>query len=376
MSQICRRCVMDTSDPNISFDETGVCSHCHDFDNIKKQWNLEYHLQNKTLEKTFAEIKQKGVGQDFDCVMGLSGGVDSSYIALLAHQYGLRPLCVHLDNGWNSELATANIHHVVSELKFELYTHVIDWEEFKDLQRSYFKANVVDIEALSDHAIFGVILQLARQYKIKYILSGANIATEAVMPKAWVHRKSDLRNIKDIQKKFGTKKIKSFPQVSTLKHVFFMFGMGYKVLKPLNWISYNKQETKDLLKKELGWRDYGGKHFESLFTKFYQAHILPTKFGIDKRKAHFSTLINSGQMSREEALAALEKPLYSAQELETDTEYVCKKLGFTRQEFAEYLTTAPKSHYDFASDQKVFDVLNWVRQRLMPNLRIRRASNT
>ena len=361
---ICSRCVMDTTDPQITFDEKGVCSHCRSYEKTVQAWNLKSHLENKTLDKVFSEIKQKGQGQDFDCIMGLSGGVDSSYIAWMAKEKGLRPLCVHLDNGWNSELATANIHNIVSKLGFELYTHVIDWQEFKDLQRSYFKAHVVDIEALSDHAIFGVILKLARQHKLKYILSGANIATEAIMPSAWVHRKSDLKNIEDIQKKFGTRKLKSFPRVSTLEHVFFMFGMGYKVLKPLNWIEYNKKAAKELLIKELDWRDYGGKHYESLFTKFYQAHILPTKFNIDKRKAHLSTLINSGQISRAEALEELKKPLYPPQELEADTEYVCKKLGFSRQEFADYLKSSPRSHYEFASDQKLFDFMNWFRQAL------------
>jgi N-acetyl sugar amidotransferase len=357
---------MDTTDPNITFDAKGVCNHCHSYEKLKAEWNLPFHLENRTLEKTFAEIKKNGQGKDFDCLMGLSGGVDSSYIAWLAHQHGLRPLCVHLDNGWNSELATANIHRIVSKLKFELYTHVIDWEEFKDLQRSFFKANVVDIELLSDHAIFGVILKLAKEHNLKTILSGANHSTEAIMPKAWVHRKQDLHNIRDIQKKFGTRPIKSFPQVSTFRHVLNMYGLGYKVIKPLNWIDYNKAQAKEVLKNELGWRDYGGKHYESVFTKFYQAYILPTKFGIDKRKAHFSTLINSGQMTRDEALTELAKPLYpSAQELESDFDYVCKKLGFTRREMEDYLKSPARSHYDFASDQKIFDFLNWIRQRIL-----------
>lgn len=355
---------MDRSDPEISFDAQGLCSHCQAYDKTKASWNLQGHLHEKTLEKTFQRLRAQGQDKEWDCIMGLSGGVDSSYIALLAHKHGLRPLCVHLDNGWNSELATANIHNIVSRLKFELHTHVIDWEEFKDLQRSYFKAGVVDIEALSDHAIFAVILHLARQYKIHGILNGANIATEAILPKAWVHRKSDLKNIKSIQKKYGTRPLKSFPQASTFEHIFFMFGLGYKVYKPLNWIEYNKDAAKEELKQQLGWRDYGGKHYESIFTKFYQAHILPTKFHIDKRRAHLSTLINSGQMTREDALRELQKPLYDSQELVADTEYVCKKLGFSREEFEIYLKTPPRSHYEFASDQKLFDVLNWFRQKV------------
>lgn len=346
---------MDTTDPHIVFDAQGVCNHCHKYETLVQEWNLDFHLKNQSLEKQMAQVKNAGAGKEWDCLVGLSGGVDSSYIALLAKKFGLRPLCVHLDNGWNSELAVANIHNIVKKCQFELYTHVIDWEEFKDLQRSFFKAHVVDIELLSDHAIFGVILQLARKHHIKYILGGANYATEAIMPSAWVHRKQDLRNIQDIQKKFGTRKLKTFPRVSTLEHVFFMYVMGYKVLKPLNYINYNKQQVKEILKTEFSWRDYGGKHYESIFTKFYQAHILPTKFNIDKRKAHLSTLINSGQITREEAKLELSKPLYDPQELEADTEYVCKKLGFSRQEMEDYLHSPPQSHYKFATDQWLFD---------------------
>ncbi len=356
---------MDTTDPNIRFNQQGLCNHCETFDQLKKDWSLKTLIEEKTLEKHFAQIRQDGKGKEWDCLVGLSGGVDSSYIAWLAHKHGLRPLCVHLDNGWNSELATANIHGIVSRLGFELHTHVIDWQEFKDLQRAFFKAQVVDLEMLSDHAIFGVILKLARQYNLKHILSGANYSTEAVMPKAWVHRKSDEKNIKAIHAKHGTRKLKTFPFVSTLQHVFFMYGLRYQVHKPLNWIDYNKAEAKALLMRELGWRDYGGKHYESIFTKFYQAHILPTKFNIDKRKAHLSTLINSDQITREQALLELQAPLYSPQDLETDTDYVCKKLGFTRAELEEYLHSAPVAHSSYASDQPIYDVLYWIRENIV-----------
>jgi N-acetyl sugar amidotransferase len=355
--KICSRCVMDETDPKISFNENGVCNHCLSYEELEKNWNLKNLLQNCELEKTFNKIIADGKGKDFDCVMGLSGGVDSSYVALLAKQAGLRPLCVHLDNGWNSELAVANIHSIVDKLGFTLYTHVIDWEEFRDLQRSFFKANVVDIELLTDHAIFGVILQLAKKYKVKYILSGANNSTEAVMPKAWVHRKQDLKNILDIHAQFGAREIKSFPKVSTLVHVWSMYVQGYKVIKPLNMIDYKKSEVKARLQAELGWRDYGGKHYESLFTKFYQAHILPNKFKIDKRKAHLSSLICSGQMTRAEALCELEQPLYPEDQLSLDRDYVCKKLDFSRQEFDQYMAAPPRSHYEFKSDQWVYDLL-------------------
>lgn len=361
----CSRCVMDSTDREIFFNTEGVCNHCLAYEAQVPTWNLQEHIKNKSLEKTFLKIKEASIGQPYDSLIGLSGGVDSSYVAYLASKHGLRPLCVHLDNGWNSELAVNNIHKLVEQFKFELYTHVIDWEEFQDLQRSFFKADVVDLELLSDHAIFGVILQLAKKFKIKNILSGANFATEAIMPRTWVHRKQDLANIRAIQKKFGTRPIKTFPQVSTLEHVIAMFGFGYKVHKPLNWIDYNKKEVKKFLIESLGWRDYGGKHYESIFTKFYQAHILPKKFNIDKRKAHLSTLINSGQLTRSEALEELQKALYEPKDLDSDFEFVCKKLKFTKEELESYLQRPEVSHLTYGSDQGIYDFLfkvkTWLR---------------
>lgn len=360
---ICKKCVMDITDTRISFDMNGVCNHCHDFETMLTSWKLQDHIKFNDIEKLFFQIKRKGRRKQYDCIIGLSGGVDSSYIALLAKKHNLRPLCVHLDNGWNSELAVANIHNIVKKLGFDLYTHVIDWEEFKDLQRSFFKANVIDIEILSDHAIFGVIMQLAKKYKVKAILSGANISTEYIMPRTWVHRKQDLTNIKDIQKKFGTVQIKSFPQVSTLSHVISMYILGYKVYKPLNYINYNKSQVKEILQEELEWRDYGGKHYESIFTKFYQAHILPTKFNVDKRKAHLSTLICSKQITRDQALAELNKPLYNPAELAQDFQFVCKKLEFSENEMTEYLRTPAVSHYAYKSDQWIYNLLSFIQKK-------------
>jgi len=355
--RICARCVMDTTDPDISFNAEGICSHCSRYDETVHAWNLPKLVSENKLQQTLDQIKAEGQTRDFDCLIGMSGGVDSSYIAWLAWKNGLRPLCVHLDNGWNSELAVANIHRIVKTARFDLFTHVIDWEEFRDIQRSFFKADVIDLELPTDHAIFGVILQLAKKHDIKYILSGANISTEAVMPKAWVHRKQDLANIRSIQKKFGARRLRTFPQVSTVSHVWGMFVQGYKVLKPLNMMDYRKQDAKAQLIKDFGWRDYGGKHYESVFTKFYQAYILPTKFHVDKRRAHLSTLILSGQMSREEALKELSVPLYSDAEFSADREYVCKKLGFSEEDFTDYLRRPQKSHLEYGSDQFVYNLM-------------------
>lgn len=359
---------MDTSDPNIVFDDHGVCSHCYHVDRLMAAWNFDEKIRENQLGRLFERIHVEGKGSDFDCIMGVSGGVDSSFVAMLASKYGLRPLCVHLDNGWNSELATANIRQIITDCGFELFTHVLDWEEFRDLQRSFFKSDVVDLELLTDHAIFGVILQLARKFKLKTILSGANISTESVMPAAWVHRKQDLKNILAIHREYGSVPLRTFPRVSTLQHVFAMAALGYDVQKPLNLMQFEKAKAKSQLQDKFGWRDYGGKHYESVFTKFYQAHILPTKFGIDKRKAHLSSLILSGQMDRPSAIVALGHPLYDPAELEVDTAYVCKKLGFTRQEMQDYLQRPARSHFDFASDQRVYEVLSTVR-KFMTRLR-------
>lgn len=350
---------MDSTDPEIQFDSAGVCSHCRSYDAFVSNWKLSERIERRELENTFAAIKRRGQGKDYDCVMGLSGGVDSSYVALLAKEHGLRPLCIHLDNGWNSEIAVRNIHQIVERCGFDLYTHVLDWEEFKDLQISFFKAGVIDLELLTDHAIFGVILELAKKHKIDRILSGANFSTEFVMPKKWVHRKSDLRNIRGIHQRFGQRTLKTFPQVSTLSHVWGMYVKGYKVIKPLNLIHYDKAQAKEKLKAEFGWKDYGGKHYESVFTKFYQAHILPAKFDVDKRKAHMSTLICSGQLTREEALKALREPLYNPLELENDTDYVCKKLGFSREWMKEYLSSPGHQHEDYPTDEAIFKFLQW-----------------
>lgn len=354
---ICTKCVMDTTDRTITFDEKGVCSHCKSYEEMLPHWDLRRHLDEHSLEKLFAQIKRQGAGKDYDCLIGLSGGVDSSYIAHMVHQAGLKPLCIHLDNGWNSELAVRNIHSIVKKCNFDLHTHVLDWEEFRDLQVAFFKANVIDLELLSDHAIFGVIIQMAQKYKIKNILSGANISTEFVMPKSWVHRKQDLTNILGIHRQFGSVPLQTFPQVSTLRHVMMMEVLGYKVHKPLNLIDYKKNEAKQLLMNEFGWRDYGGKHYESQFTKYYQAHILPVKFNADKRKAHLSTLILSKQMSRVEALTELQKPLYAEADLKSDTEYVCKKLGFSEEWMADYLKQPEVPHREYGSDQWIYDLL-------------------
>lgn len=351
----CTRCVMDTEgDDRIQFDEQGICNYCHGYDELKAIVLPDPETAARKLAEKVAEIREAGRNERYDCILGLSGGVDSSYLAYIAKQQGLRPLCIHFDNGWNSELAVQNIHNIVNRLGFDLETYVINWDEFRDLQRAYIKASVIDIEVLTDHAIFASTYKLAFRMGIRYILSGFNHVTEGILPFHWTYKKSDYVNIVDIHRKYGTLPLKSYPLLDRkTKHKVKSWGI--ETVELLNWMPYGKQEAKATLQRELAWQDYGGKHYESLFTKFYQAYILPVKFKVDKRKAHLSTLICSGQMSKEEALEELKKPLYDSKELKKDKEYVLKKLGFTEAEFDGLMAEKPGSHYDFAVEGSFFE---------------------
>jgi len=338
------------ADPDITFDSSGVCNYYYDY---KKTAEGLYHGEEaeKKLAALVEKIKNDGKDKRYDCLIGLSGGVDSTYVAYLVKQLGLRPLAVHLDNGWNSELAVKNVENVITKLGFDLYTLVVNWEEFKDIQLAYLRASVVDIEVVSDHAIFATMYKLAKQHKTGYIISGTNVVTEHIMPPSWLYQKMDFKNLKDIHDKFGKQKLKTYPTFDFKKHVYYSAILRLNPISILNYVPYNKKEIKEVIKKELGWRDYGGKHYESIFTKFYQAYILPEKFKIDKRKAHLSTLICSEQMTKEEALKELELPLYPANELKADKEYVLKKFGLTEKEFEDIMKLPIKKHSDFKTDK-------------------------
>lgn len=352
--QQCSRCVMDTTgDEKIHFNDEGICNYCQEYEKLQEIFVLSGKEGEEMLANKIKEIKNGAKDKKYDSILGLSGGVDSSYLAHIAHREGLKPFCIHFDNGWNSEMAVKNIENIVTKLGFDLNTYVIDWNEFRDLQRAYFKASVIDIEALTDHAIFASIYKLAIKLDIKYILSGSNVVTEGVLPNHWTHKKSDYINIKDIHKKHGSVSLKTFPFINkTIKDK--IKKRNIETVELLNWIPYNKKDAKDLLQRELNWQDYGGKHYESVFTKFYQAYILPVKFNVDKRKAHLSTLICSGQITKNEALTELKKPLYDPGELKTDKAYVLKKLGFTDQQFEALMKQQPIKHSDFAMEGSLF----------------------
>ena len=350
----CSITVMDNiADPNISFDDQGVCNYVHEYRKAEQEGVFGGEEGKNKLEAIVAEIKQKGKGKKYDCLIGVSGGVDSTYVAWLVKQHGLRPLAVHLDNGWNSELAVKNIENIISRLGIDLYTLVINWEEFRDIQLAYLKASVVDIEVVSDHAIFATMYKLAKEQNIGYIISGTNIVTEHIMPPTWLYHKMDFANLKDIHDKFGTVKLKTYPTFDFKKYVYYSAVLRLVPISILNYVPYNKHEVKEVIKRELGWKDYGGKHHESIFTKFYQAYILPEKFKIDKRKAHLSTLICSGQISKEEALEELKQPLYPEADLQNDIAYVLKKFGLTRKEFDQIMQLPVVRHDAFKSDLKL-----------------------
>ena len=349
--RICNKCVMDNSDPNIQFSPTGICNHCMEYEKIKTVRLFPPESRENRLSELISDIKNSGRNKDYDCVMGLSGGVDSSYAAYIARKNGLRPLAVHLDNGWNSELAVKNIENIITNLKIDLYTYVIDWEEFKDLQLSYFKASVIDIEVLTDHAISAILYKTAARHGIKHILSGANVVSEAILPQSWISDKNDLLNIKHIHRRFGSRKIKTFPKLGLTRYLYYRYYKNINVVPILNYVDYNKVEALHRIVKELSWRDYGGKHHESTFTKFYQAYILPEKFKVDKRRAHLSTLICSGQLTREEALTELNQPLYNDEELQNDILYVTKKWGMTPREFDQIMALPIRQYTEYPTSR-------------------------
>lgn len=355
--QICTNCVMDTTDQRITFGDDGVCDHCTNFyKNVLPNWHTDERGW-QDLQKTVEAIKKEGEGKDFDCILGMSGGIDSSYLTYLAKEkLGLRPLVFHVDAGWNSQEAVNNIEKLVEKLGLDLYTEVIDWEEMRDLQLAFFKAGVPHIDIPQDHAFFATMYDFAAKYKIKHILTGANYSTECVKnPKDWIYFGSDLKQIRDIHGQFGTRPLKKFPLSSILRHkVYLRYVKGMKVVKPLDYMPYIKEEAMQFLVDNFGWQRYPQKHFESRFTRFYESYWLPEKFGYDTRKVQFSSLILTKQMTRQEALAKLEKPAYDPEKIAEDFEYVATKLGISVEELQGYMDAPNKSFRDYKSQENVF----------------------
>lgn len=377
--QQCTISVMDTiADPNISFDSSGICNYYHDYKELEKKEVFRGEAGRQKLAQTVAAIKSSGRGKEYDCILGLSGGADSSYLAYLAKQQGLRPLVVHFDYGWNLELAVQNIENIIKKLGFNLYTIVMDWEEMRSLQRSYYRASVLDLDVPADHMIFGALYQTADKFGIKHILSGKNIVTEAVLPRAWNYNKFDLVNLRNIHRRFENGSLKKLPALGIWQSGIYAAIKRILTTEMLNYVDYNKADVKKLLVSELDWRDYGGKHYENIFTRFYQGYLLPVKFGIDKRKAHLSNLIFSGQMTKEEALHELSQPPYDRALVMDDMEYVSKKLGFSMDEFVAIINQPNRTHEEFGTDaaqKKLYwGVINTISPatRLLRTLKIRK----
>ncbi len=338
---------MDTTDPLITFDATGRCSHCQMVDRFKRSWDPEG--DPIALEQLVERIRKDGRGRDYDAVMGLSGGVDSSYSAYLAKQLGLRVLIIHVDTGWNSEQAVKNIENIVSTLGFDLHTDVVDWEEMQDVQYAFFRSGVPNQDVPQDHAIFAGFYNFAASLGVRWSISGSNFACESILPTAWGYDAMDLRHLEDIHARFGRRRLNTFPRMSYLKHgLMHQVLRNWQVARPLNLIRYDKEEAMRTLESEVGWRYYGGKHYESRFTKFFQAWYLPTKWGYDKRLAHLSSLVASGQKTREEALAEFQNGSLPTQEIEADREYMQRKLGVSEEEFDQLMKVPNIPHENYA----------------------------
>ncbi len=368
--RLCTQCVMDTTVPDIRFDEHGVCNHCHQY---RRRVATELHdtpAGRASLEAQVEQMKREGHGRDYDCLIGVSGGVDSTYVAyLVKKEHGLRPLAVHLDNGWDSELAVANVERTLKRLQIDLYTRVLDWEEFRDLQISFLRSSISNAEIPTDHAIWATLARTAGAKGIRYLVSGSNIVTESVMPESWLYGSKDARIINAIHRQFGRVPLSTFPQLNTFDFVKYFLLKRIRWVPILNYVTFVKADAKRLLMDELGWRDYGGKHYESVYTRFFHAYYLPRKFGIDLRRSYLSALILSGQMTQAQALAELECPPAPPEQLEEDRVFVIKKLGLTEAEFNAIMEDRPRSYAEYPNSSGLWDrlapLVSAIRQRVI-----------
>lgn len=343
---------MDTSDPELTFDEQGICHRCHTYDEVIKGYVFTGEEGKRRFDAAVQEIKEEGKGKRYDCIIGLSGGVDSTYVAYLVKKAGLRPLAVHLDNGWNSETAVGNIERIVKILGIDLYTEVLDWEEFRRLQLAFLRASTPDSEIPTDHAIVATLYRQAIKNNVRFIIGGSNFATEQMIPRVWSHGHDDWKYIRTVNSMFGGKPLKTYPHYTFFdKRYYFPQVKRLKVVLILNWVEFDKFKAIELMKKELGWEPYGGKHHESIYTRFYQSYILPKKFGGDKRRPHLSCLINDGRITRDQALAEIQQLPVDEEMLEMDRKFVIKKLGITEEEFDQIMAAPPKTTWEYPTDE-------------------------
>jgi N-acetyl sugar amidotransferase len=348
--QICTNCIMDTSDSNITFDARGWCDYCNNYHrNIVPNWHPDERGAAE-IARVAERIRTEGKGKTHDCLIGISGGVDSSYVTYIAKEkLGLNPLLLHVDAGWNSQQAVNNIERLVEGLHLDLHTEVVDWLEMKDLQLAFFKAQVPHLDTPQDHAFFAGLYNFAAQHGFRYILTGANYSTECVRePLEWHYHATDLRQLRDIHKRFGTRPLESFPTADIFTYkLYYRFVKGVRVVKPLNSVPYIKDAAMQELVDRFGWQRYTHKHHESRFTRFYEGYWLPSKFGFDKRRAHFSSLVLTGQMTRDEALARIAQPAVDQDTMTRDFEYVATKLGLSLDELRALHDGPNKSYRDY-----------------------------
>ncbi len=351
--KICKVCVMDTSDSDIQLDKQGRCNHCTDFENLLKQPKYDKAEQDRLLQELIERIKTKGQGKKYDCLVGISGGVDSCYTAYLCHQWGLRPLLMHMDNGWNSDIAVKNVKKIVDKLGLDYMSYVLDWQEFREIQLGFLKSSIVDLEMPTDIAIAASQYETAAKNGISFMISGGNFSGEGILPLSWgYHVLKDEKLYRHIVKKYAKAKLKKVPIVGLKGEVYYKFIKGIKTVYPLNLVDYNKDEAREFLKKEFDWQDYGGKHHESKITGFWQSYVMPTKYNMDYRRATYSSQIVSGQITREEALQKLEALPYNPDNVEKDKAFIAKKYGITIDKLNEYLMRPPKTYKDFPNDKK------------------------
>jgi len=354
--RICTRCIMDTTDESISFDDNGICNHCRSYEAIENSMP-PVSERKEHLQRLADEIKKAGKGKRYDCIIGMSGGVDSSYLAYLASSRGLRPLAVHVDAGWNSELAVNNIENVVKALDIDLFTYVVDWKEMQDLQAAFLRSGVANQDIPQDHAFVAGVYRTASKHGIKYVLSGGNNATEGILPESWGYNALDLRHLKAIHRRFGSRRLARYPTINFFQYyIYYPYIRGIRSARLLDYIDYIKADAMELLTNELGWRYYGGKHFESRYTKFFQAYYLPKRFGYDKRRAHLSSLIVSRQLDRATALEEMDKPSYTAEELRAEQAFIIKKLGLSDDEYESIRMEPKRTYRDYPSSAFLFEL--------------------
>jgi N-acetyl sugar amidotransferase len=357
--QICSNCIMDSTDSVITFDDRGFCDHCTTFySDILPVWNNGRDRKSQ-LNTILSQVKKVNKGQEFDCIMGMSGGIDSSYLLYsMVKDYGLRPLVFHVDAGWNSQIAVNNIERLVDGLNLDLYTEVINWEEIKDLQLAFFKSGVPQIDVPQDHAFFATMYKFASRNNIKYILTGGNYSTECVRnPLEWMYYQSDSTQLHDIHDKYGTTPLKTFPVTNILWHKFYLpYIKGIKLIRPLDYIPYNKDKAMNQLVDKFGYQKYPQKHFESRFTRFYESYWLPKRFGYDTRKVQYSSLILTGQMTRKKALEMINNPSYDEETIHQEFEYVSNKLGISENELQSYMDAPKKTYKDYKSQKYIYDI--------------------